>query len=145
MNNAIQQIASSAVEFSDLDALMSEGLALAAKEKEAKKAKAKLKDTRITKEERTEIESKVAEWENGREWLAQAEVAVFDVQACSCGSHHTHFRGIFQRQQHVRIPSAARFIKVDQHLNANLPKEKRFEQADVTVCARCISPSYEQV
>lgn len=145
MTIVFKQIAAATTEFSDLDALMSEGLALVTKEKEAKKAKAKLKDTRITKEERSEIESKVAEWENGREWLAQAEVAVFDVQACSCGSHQTHFRGIFQRQQHIRIPSASRFLKVEQHLNVGLPKEKRMEVENVTVCLRCISPSYEQV
>lgn len=76
----------------------------------------------------------VASWEITREWTATANTAMFDVQQCNCGSHHSHFTGFFQQQEH-RHSKISRWIQAPS--SSDLPKNRKENCTDVGICGDC--------
>jgi hypothetical protein len=124
-------------EFEDLDALLASSLKLKRDAVQVKAARKVAANPKTDPSVRKEIETKVAEWELQREWLAVADVAYFQVQYCShCGSTHHQYAGEFQRQKH-RTYASDRWIRSDAIANRGLPKETKTEEANVKMCSNC--------
>lgn len=119
-----------------LDDLLTESLETIAESAAVKANRKKLKDTRLTKAEREAIEAKIRGWELAREWTPKASVAMFHLQKCYCGSVHSIFSGMFQRQSH-RVSAIERWVPANDIADTGLPKEHKAHMTAVAVCIDC--------
>lgn len=121
-----------------LESLLAESLDTIHKRAEVKDLrKRKAAGNLRTGKELEEANTKIREWEMAREWKAAANVAMFNVQQCSCGSTHSVFSGWFQRQAH-RSSKINRWIRPDAEPLASLPKERQdLHLPNTTICASC--------
>lgn len=119
-----------------LDDLLTESLETIKESAAVKANRKKLKDTRLSKAERTAIEDKIRQWELAREWTPKASVAMFLQQTCKCGSIHSTFSGMFQRQTH-RVSAIERWVPVTDIADSGLPREHKAHTQHVLLCADC--------
>ena len=121
----------------DLDSLLTESVELHSAKQSLKTARKQLASGLTNGETRAEIEAKIREWEAKSEWKPAAVVAMFTTQVCKCGSRHTLFAGIFQRQTH-RTSTASRWVAERTPAHLNLPKEQKHSDVDVAFCLCCV-------
>ena len=122
--------------FSDLDDLLQESLAVVTAKKSLQTARKAVSDTRMASAEKAEITEKIRQWEAVVEWRPAAVVALFQTQACACGSIHSSFLGVFQRQAH-RSQTLTRLIREAAPEHLHLPREQKFDTVPVTMCPDC--------
>ena len=123
--------------FDDLDALLEESMT-AAKAKETHKANRKrLQVSNLSKDEKDALESQVKLYELQKEWKAEANVAMFNVQACRCGSKHAVFSGWFQRQR-SRQSKVDRWVRPEAGPSPALANERLdIDLPDTSICQTC--------
>lgn len=122
----------------DLDALMEESMDQINASAAVKLGRKKLKDTRISNKERIEIEETIRKWELAREWKPAATAAMFQTQYCNhCGSIHSVFAGIFQRQVH-RSSKIVRWVLTSAAVDEALPKEVKHSDKTTVMCVSCV-------
>ena len=135
----------------DLDALLADSMQVQNDKKnlakENKRVQQSLDKTNQVRDWRL-ANAKSSEIINGkRDWQPVAAVALFHTQRCvTCGTNHTHFMGVFQRQKYV-AGGVSGFLKADQWVRAtdhtmidNLPKEQKVTDEPVDMC-ECCAPS----
>ena len=93
----------------DLDALLTESVAIADARKAGKKSAAKLR----AKDPALADIAQAAE--AALVWVAEYAVARFIETHCTCGSSHRTFDGWFVVSTHKRDPHARRFIRSHEH------------------------------
>jgi len=121
----------------DLDALLTESVEIRAAQQNLKTARKAVALTSATPEERAAIESKIREWEAKSEWKPAAVVAMFTKQECTCcGSIHSTFAGIFQRQEH-RTNTLSRWVREKTPSHLNLPREQKHNVEHTAFCVLC--------
>lgn len=142
MSSALADFAGPEItDFADLDALLADSM-------QAKQDAIRIKEIRkkragggMLPHESLVASAKIREWDLKREWNPSADVAFFHTQHCaSCGSAHTHFTGIYQKQRH-RTLAIDRWIKSDSVSNKGLPKEVKNEDENVPLCSDCTTSS----
>lgn len=123
----------------NLDDLMADSLKAQVEAEVVKTARKKL-STRgiINSGEREILDGIVKAWEVKREWNALALVATFEVQSCEhCGSQHSAFTGLYQRQRH-RVSPIDRWVPTTQIASEALPREIKAEYDSVPMCGQCL-------
>lgn len=124
-------------EFS-LDDFLLESMQSKAKAKQISDSRKALAKGGVGPAERAELESLLHDWDMKREWIAAANVAVFDIQECShCRSEASHFGGIYQRQSH-RHSKIDRWVQSNPVQNQGLPKEIKCDVSYVQMCGNCV-------
>lgn len=125
-------------DFASLEDLLNESMDSIKEAADIKARRQLLAKRGITKAERNENEEIVKSWELKREWTPKAAVALFDIQECShCGSKHSFYVGLYQRQTHKRS-QIDRWILSTDTANAGLPKEIGTNTEHTPMCGQCI-------
>jgi hypothetical protein len=122
-----------------LDDLLSESLGIAKDVAEIKVARKAISAGLATKEQAGELKARVRVYEMKTEWIAVAEVMLFDVQTCrNCGAHHHHFQGFFQHQHH-RNHEIGRWVPSSSSPQGTESLRKEVEQnfVEVEACSNC--------
>jgi hypothetical protein len=120
-----------------LDDLLADSMQQVAGKIKLKVDRKRLLDTRVMGTERQEIEESIKRWELAREWVAVANVAMFNTQYWShCASIHNTFSGLFQRQLH-RTSKVNRWQAVVAQ-EIGLKYETMHTEAEVAICAECV-------
>lgn len=135
----------------DLDALLADSLQ--AKEdakrlqKEGKRVKESIEKTQRSREYASDNARSALYGQLAREWTPVAAVAMFHTQRCvACGTNHTHFMGVFQRQvkQNGGISGtvhAEQWVRATDHTMIDgLTKEQKITDEPVDMC-ECCAPS----
>ena len=80
MNVTVPSLSPVAVPTFDLDSLLADSMKSKEEAAQVKRMRTTLATQHLSKEERAELKSTVANWETKREWLAKASVLVFSTQ-----------------------------------------------------------------
>lgn len=122
------------------ESLLSEAKALRSDTDKLKEARKALKDTRgLPSAEYTQLLADVRRIENVREWLAVADVAMFQIQHCTaCDNYAPLFTGLFQRQRHRHMRDSMRWQAATEPENRGLPKEIKTTTSHIPFCHFCI-------
>lgn len=131
----------------DLDALLADSIQ---REKDLKfiASDARRKAEQAKKEAKQKELAKANEWKGQyttkKEWIPKAAVAIFHTQRCiACGTNHTHFMGVFQRQYKANdgisgaISSEQWVRAIDSSMIDGLPKEQKVTSEPVDMCECC--------
>lgn len=119
----------------ELQDLLDESLALKQEEAAIKFLREKQKRGGGTAQERAEDEARIREWEARREWDTKANVAVFEVRECSCGTVETIYSHLMHWQQH-KEKRISRSVRAHQQIAA-LPNMIAKQQVKVDCCSKC--------
>ena len=125
---------------SELNALLADSVKLQKEEKEAQAARRRLRDSSGTMTAQTAEDAKrVAAWEQAHVWKDQANIALFTVQECACGSRREMFTGLFLQQahRHLQGSNTSRIIRQDSQ-RALLPNLVKLETVEVPMCLDCV-------
>ena len=131
----------------DLDALLADSIQhkqdLKATKKEASRIKQSLESTQRSREYKQD-NARSEKYALGREWKPVAAVAIFHTQRCvACGTNHTHFMGVFQRQTKTNggisgTVSCEQWVRATDHTMIDgLPKEQKETDEPVDMCICC--------
>lgn len=123
--------------FLDLDMLVAESMQQKKDAEAVKLSRSLLAKGGMEPEARKRMESQIREHEMKVQWDAQAGVAMFNRQWCKeCGLVHVQFLGFYSRQKH-RASKIDRWIKTPRELIERLPKEVKYEDAEIEMCEEC--------
>ena len=121
-----------------LDDLLSESVAAVKETAEAKAARLRLAKGGLSKAERDADAERIKRWESAHEWQAAANVALFHIFECGCGSSAKIFEGMYRREEHRHLKHGAmRHIAVDSAL-ASLPNEVAVRMTQTPTCGKCM-------
>lgn len=132
----------------DLDAILAESIQLQEDTKYLQRDKQRLAQQARKEEAKKKIISATnfptKSYATTREWVPVAAVALFHTQRCiACGTNHTHFMGVFQRQQKTNdgisgtIKSEQWVRAIDHTMIDGLPKEQKETDEPVDMCICC--------
>lgn len=126
--------------FISLDGLFAEVMQNKADTQRLKEGRKALKEGRMpVGVSLDELQADLRKLEAVREWLAVADVAMFQVQHCtSCENYNPVFTGRFQRQQSRHHRKAQRWVTALPSENRGLPKEVKTSETDVPFCHFCL-------
>lgn len=128
----------SQVDFSELEALLSESIAIRNEVAQAKALRSKLARGGMAPSEKEETEAKLREWEARKEWTTIANVAVFERMTCDCGFYSETFSHILHKQTHRQKAGLVRWVQA-KTIHADLPKLVAKQCHEVSICAECAS------
>lgn len=139
---------SPAGDFDDLDALLSDAVALTNRQREARQAAKAIAAARkqlnrggLAMAEIEAIKASIAQWEEVHIWQNIANVAVFERANCAnCGFESYHFQALMVKQQHRTNASARRLTRTTA-VDVTLPREIRYTQVTLPLCERCAMDS----
>jgi len=123
-------------DFSDLDELLSESLAIRDEANLNKVLREKLKKGRMSSEEKQETEAKIRKWESRHVWDTVANVAVFEHVSCKCGYYNEVFSHVMHKQVHKHEAKTTRLIVADT-IVPDVPKIAARQTSDVDICSEC--------
>lgn len=123
-------------EFGDLNDLLAESMETAKSIAMAKESRERIRRGGQGERERREDEARLREWEAKHEWMAEANVAVFDRQACGCGVTNEVFAGFMQRERHRHLRTGMRWM-IAGEAKASLPNEVIVRTKVVAMCGTC--------
>lgn len=124
-------------DFSDLDSLLTESVALRDKAATAKKAQAAQARgfSGYSPKEAQEANAIVANWDREQNWIPVQDIAVYHAYTCDCGNRTVIFHRFMQRQDHKRT-SARRWETVEE-ISESLPRASAFQEFTTTMCTAC--------
>jgi hypothetical protein len=125
----------------DLEDLLAESTGLAIARKDLTAGRKSLAAGLLQQAQRAELLAEVQKLELKVEWIAQANVAVFEEQACVCGAPPARlFTGLFRRDRHKNLHTD-RWVREAAHKDATLPREVRVMKAHlpVAMCPACVA------
>lgn len=120
----------------DLDQLLQESVALRDEASAISQARDRLKRQSLSLDERRETEALIRSWEARRVWLTVADVTVWEVATCDCGSVHRTFSHTMHKQTHRDSPTTIRLVKADTW-SEGLPTLVAHQEVSVPLCAEC--------
>ena len=125
--------------FADLDNLLSEALAAQAERTAGERYRKALKSPGLTREEAAEIQAKLREWEDRREWNSVAETALTIRTYCTtCRTTTDSFGGFFKRQTHRNKKDLTRWLAIPKP-QGGLPRERALRRVEEKFCLNCLA------
>lgn len=125
--------------FADLDDLLSEALAAQAERTAGERYRKALKSPGLSREEVTEIQAKLREWEDRREWHSVAETALTIRTYCTtCRTTTDSFGGFFKRQTHRQKKDLTRWLAIPKP-QGGLPRERALRRVEEKFCLSCLA------
>lgn len=123
----------------DLDTLLQESMRERKQALQHKEDRNALRNGLLSSTERAESEARIREWENKNEWTSKAQVILYNVWRCQCGSKSMAVFHCFAiRQQHKINRFSERFLPVKgADLPAQLPKESKEISHTTEFCQEC--------
>jgi hypothetical protein len=126
------------IDLPDLSDLLAESLTSARETAAAKASRQRLAKGGLTAAEREADAQRIREWEAKHEWEAAANVALFHIFECGCGSSAKIFEGMYRRETHRHLKhGAARHVAVES-AKADLPNEVAVRVTETAVCGKCM-------
>lgn len=124
--------------FADLDELLNEAMAAQAEKVAGERYRKALKSPGLSREEAAEIQAKLREWEDRREWLSVAETALTIKTYCTtCRSWTSSFGGFFKHQVHRDRKKLERWLAIPRP-QGGLPKERAVRKVEEKHCLCCL-------
>lgn len=124
--------------FADLDELLHEAMAAQAEKVAGERYRKALKSPGLSREEAAEIQAKLREWEDRREWLSVAETALTIKTYCTtCRSWSSSFGGFFKHQVHRDKKQLERWLAIPRP-QGGLPKERAVRKVEEKHCLCCL-------
>ena len=125
--------------FADLDDLLAEALAAQAERTAGERYRKALKSPGLTREEAAEIQAKLREWEDRREWNSVAETALTIRTYCAtCRTTTDSFGGFFKRQTHRSKKDLTRWLAIPKP-QGGLPRERALRRVEEKFCLHCLA------
>ena len=125
--------------FADLDDLLSEALAAQAERTAGERYRKALKSPGLSREEAAEIQAKLREWEDRREWNSVAETALTIRTYCTtCRTTTDSFGGFFKRQTHRNKKDLTRWLAIPKP-QGRLPRERVLRRVEEKFCLHCLA------
>ena len=122
-----------------LDDLLSESLGSVKETAAAAAARKRLARGGLSQAEREADAQRIREWEAKHEWEDVANVALFRVYECGCGSSYKIFEGMYRRQLHRHLKHGAQRHLACELADAKLPNETAIRTSEVEVCGKCLA------
>jgi len=124
--------------FADLDDLLKEAVAAQAEKTAGERYRKALKSPGLSQTEAAEIQAKLREWEDRREWDSVAETALTIRTYCTtCRTWSSAFGGFFKHQTHRHNKTLERWLAIPRP-QGGLPREKAFRMVEDKHCLGCL-------
>ena len=124
--------------FADLDELLKEAVAAQAEKTAGERYRKALKSPGLSQTEVAEIQAKLREWEDRREWNSVAETALTIKTYCTtCRSWTSSFGGFFKHQVHRDKKQLERWLAIPRP-QGGLPKERAVRKVEEKHCLCCL-------
>ena len=125
--------------FADLDELLHEAMAAQAEKVAGERYRKALKSPGLSREEAAEIQAKLREWEDRREWNSVAETALTIRTSCTtCRTTTDSFGGFFKRQTHRNKNGLTRWLAIPKP-QGGLPRERALRKVEEKFCLHCLA------
>lgn len=125
--------------FADLDELLNEAMAAQAEKVAGERYRKALKSPGLSREEAAEIQAKLREWEDRREWNSVAETALTIRTYCTtCRTATDSFGGFFKRQTHRQKKDLTRWLAIPKP-QGGLPRERALRRVEEKFCLHCLA------
>jgi len=124
--------------FADLDDLLKEAVAAQAEKTAGERYRKALKSPGLSQAEAAEIQAKLREWEDRREWDSVAETALILRVFCkTCRTTKEQFGGFFKHQHHRTSRGLERWLSIPKP-QGGLPKERAYRAVTEAHCPACL-------
>ena len=124
--------------FADLDDLLESAVKAQAEKSAGERYRRALKAPGISPTEAAEIQAKLREWEDRREWNSVAETALILRVFCkTCRTTKEQFGGFFKHQHHRTSRGLERWLSIPKP-QGGLPKERAYRVVTEAHCPACL-------